>query len=506
MDSTTTAWDRWRASVRLLILQALLEDGCSLAELATVSREWQKVIEQHNFARIKVTPPRLADFSSMIRRNRSQVNYIWLCVELEHYSSLKAYSGNSRFISQRDLSLVAKAIRTLFTELSKWEPSSELLLDISIHSPSDSDYLLKYLTFGPDIPSNECLGLGDVDYTDKSGHDWNNWSAAGKADKAIKKALSTIYLHDSSPDDEVFEREVEWWDRLPQVPAVTGLLLRQQTRRRWLSSTLQEMFAHFPRLQEVFYEPWRLPYRGSQVHADQDYDFLIDSLTRQSVRKLTIFENYNQHYSRLTPGYNHTRVSDKALNRTAAWASRELEHFSASFLIDAGLFFASCRPSWTWTNLTSLSLTSPLLAPKAAQADIVKMLNSAAAVACRMPELKTMELWNGRKTLATLFKYQSRHATITWRSTWDFALLPLVIPAWEGVARKYGAGELVVRKEMLNVRADIKSHGDAIHYLELSHPVVRPISLQQIRTENKVHSIWEEMRKVKDRQDELGSN
>lgn len=76
MDSTTTCWDCWPRPVRLLILQALLADGCSLAELATVSREWQKVVEQHNFTRIKVTPPRLTNFSSIIRRNRSLVNYI----------------------------------------------------------------------------------------------------------------------------------------------------------------------------------------------------------------------------------------------------------------------------------------------------------------------------------------------------------------------------------------------------------------------------------------------
>jgi hypothetical protein len=90
----------------------------------------------------------------MIRRNRSQVKYIWFCVELEHYSSLEAFTRDSQFISPRDLSLVAKTIQTLLTKLSEWEPSGELLLDISIHSPSDSDYLLKYLTFGPDLASN----------------------------------------------------------------------------------------------------------------------------------------------------------------------------------------------------------------------------------------------------------------------------------------------------------------------------------------------------------------
>lgn len=275
MESTTptTRWSCLPQQVRLLILQTLLEDGCSLAEFATVSPEWQKVIEKHNFARITLTPSRLAGFSSIIRRNRSLVNYIWLCIELEHYSSNEAFTVDSGFISERDLSSVATSIRTLFSTLSRWEPSGKLVLDISIHSPSDSN-TLKYLTFGPDIPSNECLSLGNLDQVDEAGRNWNLWHAVGKADKPIYKTLSSIYLDnsaidDNSPDDPVLEREFEWWGRLPQVPAVTGVLLRQQTRRRWISTTLEEMFYLFPRLQEVFYEPWRLPDRGSQVDADK---------------------------------------------------------------------------------------------------------------------------------------------------------------------------------------------------------------------------------------------
>jgi hypothetical protein len=60
-DST---WDGLPGEIRLLILEALMQDGCS--RLATVSREWQTELERHNFARIRLTPSRLVDFSSMI--------------------------------------------------------------------------------------------------------------------------------------------------------------------------------------------------------------------------------------------------------------------------------------------------------------------------------------------------------------------------------------------------------------------------------------------------------
>lgn len=378
--SPSTSWHSLPQEIRTLILEAVLEDGCSVSKFATVSREWQKVIEQQNFARIKLIPSCLTDFSSMVHRNRALVRYIWLCVELEHYSSLEAYTGETRLLSWRDLNLVATTIKALFSALSTWEPNGELLLDISIHSPSDSKYLLKYLTFEPDMPSNSCSDLGNIDLADKAGHDWNAWSAMGTASKPIYKTLNLISLHDpssyiddapdedslsdtddfssdtddswpdtsnyppytsnyppyishflsdtstsssddtddsssgdtddsssgstddsssvntddslsgdaddsssdindssseidtSSSDEDTSEEdtlESQWWQQIPSVPAITGLLLRQQTRRQWSPRTLQTMFAHLPRLQEVFYEPWRQVYQSGQVATDK---------------------------------------------------------------------------------------------------------------------------------------------------------------------------------------------------------------------------------------------
>lgn len=305
----------------------------------------------------------------MVHRNRALVSKIWLCVELEHYSSLEAYTSKTRLLSWRDLNLVATTIQGLFSALSTWEPNGELLLDISIHSPSDSKYLLKYLTFEPDMPSNSCPSLGNIDLADKAGHDWNAWSAMGSASKPIYKTLNLISLHDpssyiddapddsedslsdtddfssgtddslsdtsnlppyissssiyslllsistsspvdmddsssdtnntppeidtssddtddsssdtnnapseidnSSSDEEMSEEdtlESQWWQQVPSVPAVTGLLLRQQTRRQWSPRTLQTMLARLPRLQELFYEPWRPLYHNGRVATDK---------------------------------------------------------------------------------------------------------------------------------------------------------------------------------------------------------------------------------------------
>lgn len=61
----------------------------------------------------------------------------------------------------------------------------------------------------------------------------------------------------------------------------------------------------------------------------------------------------------------------------------------------------------------------------------------------------------------------------------------IYIQAWEAVIHhQYSGWKLDTIHERLS-EADVKSHGDAIRYLRLSSQVVRPVSLQQIRREQK---------------------
>lgn len=117
------------------------------------------------------------------------------------------------------------------------------------------------------------------------------------------------------------------------------------------------------------------------------------------------------------------------------------------------------------------------------------MLQAAVAVAMKIPRLETMEIWNGRKGFAGLFKYQAfrdiHEAKIIWRGTWKLTIEPSVGLAWEAVIHQYKGWRLGLAQERLD-KAAIKSRGDAIHYLGLSSQVIRPISLQQIRMEQKI--------------------
>lgn len=225
---------------------------------------------------------------------------------------------------------------------------------------------------------------------------------------------------------------------------------------------------------------------------------MFESIQRlnTNLKSLVVFENFNQQYPVSMQGLLDedglpecppTRDPAPAASRTIALASLKLGHLAASFLVDARHFFET-EPSWEWPNLTSLVLTSKILTPDDDPTEIGSMLQAAAAAATKMPKLETMEIWNGRKGIAALFKYHAsrdeRKATITWRSTWNLAMEPSVIEAWEAVIDQFEGWTLNVVEEWLDKSA-IKSHGDAIHHLMLSGQVIRPVSLQQIQMEQK---------------------
>lgn len=130
-----------------------MQDGCKLSHLTTVSREWQTDLERHNFARIKLTPSRIIDFSPMVHRNRALVRYIWFCLEHEDYDCTTCAPCHPTLtddeldealtISDRDHCPITSSFQNLFLILSTWEPKGDLILDISIFSPSDSGTLVQ---------------------------------------------------------------------------------------------------------------------------------------------------------------------------------------------------------------------------------------------------------------------------------------------------------------------------------------------------------------------------
>ncbi|AEO67431.1 uncharacterized protein THITE_2050923 [Thermothielavioides terrestris NRRL 8126] len=478
----------------------------------------------------------------MVFRNRALVRYIWFCIELDAYdcSECEPQSRDPETwgFSDEDNVRIVNGFEALFSTLGTWEPrpSGEMLqLDISIHSPSDSEHWFKYLTFEPDLPPEECAlpSAEQQSVLIRSEHDdlRHGWRAGRQVSlppwKVFQKVFAEIMIGGPFKDEE---QEMEWWRQLPLVPAVTSVLLRQQTRRRWNPQALAQLFSRFPRLQEIHYEPWREWDATQDILTDRLFPELFRSLasSQQPLERLVIFENFSPDYaaavneeSWVPPDWapphwiplirparfefcSPSRIASPDVSHAVCSASLRLEQLSASFIVEASHFFdcANKHTSWAWANLTSVALTTQLLVPGASLTRIEEMLREAAATALRMLKLENMEIWNGQKEFAMLFRYQHRRphplpgtrrsAVITWKGTWTRAQLsrlrPPVTDAWEAVARQQNSNGVTTVEEVLSESdaAEIKSHGDAIRYLDLSSSVIRPISLRQIQMEQMI--------------------
>jgi hypothetical protein len=211
------------------------------------------------------------------------------------------------------------------------------------------------------------------------------------------------------------------------------------------------------------------------------------------VKRVSIFKDFNSQLALalnvVTPHLGQdielSSAVDLQLAKAFAARSHHLEHLSISYMIDAQQFFTSCqRLPCSWNLLQSLTLTSSTLALTAPHQHVHTLLQNASSIALKMPQLKTMVLWNSEPGQACAVIYQ-RHtanamATLTWRSTWDLELSDDVVESWKKVAPS--PCYLRLEKEALR-NVDIRSHGDAMHYLLLPDEVVDSASLCQIRQE-----------------------
>jgi len=171
--------------------------------------------------------------------------------------------------------------------------------------------------------------------------------------------------------------------------------------------------------------------------------------------------------------------------------SLHLESVAASFVVEALTFFTNLETDWRWDNLRLLSLTSRFLRPGGDIDKTHQLLLHAARAAERMPNLQTMELWNGEERLAGLFQYHTEEgaATLLWRGTWNLDFPAEVVRAWEMLFPENVPLCLRIKPPELLEAGTIGSHGDAIVALDLKIPVARPVSVQQIQWE------WARLRK-----------
>ncbi|PTD12127.1 hypothetical protein FCULG_00004911 [Fusarium culmorum] len=458
---------------------------------ASVSTEWRRVLEKSNFRHLRLHQGCLEFLDQLSEEQTAQIDHIWLNIELTTYTCRVCRKWESLTQNYKNDRVIEGAVVRLFSILAKWKHDEKrhLTLELNTYSPSDSEHWFKDCFFGAPAEDKFEAVARSRDFHDLRHGWWRGRILEHPPDKAIGRPFV--------PSESLnFEKRGE----LPLVKAVTKFVLRRQCRRQLKPTALLQLWSALPRLEEIRYEPWQLCEGPSQLPWKSFYGGMISQLPK-SVKKVTIFEDFNENYLDLfqlgrgrDPHHNPDWVRQPSFHAGAAFATRSregLECLSVAFLVDACHFFDFCdlNSHWRWDTLKSLTLTSRVMC-KDEPGETNNLLRIAAQVAQRMPKLETITLWNGSRGEACSFTYRRHpediYASITWRGTWDLTLGMSTLKAWEvtwGSSIPKACGRVNITVEQYLLTDEILSHGDAIRCLGL-HYVVDDISLQQIIAEN----------------------
>jgi hypothetical protein len=223
-----------------------LRDGDGLAPYAAVSSEWQAFVEKKTFHSITLTSLRLQDPGCVAIVNRGRkldlVRHIHFSIRVQGYSCPDCEEPEADEECRENANIISGALQQLFAFLSTWEPRGSLTLDINVQSPSDSSHHFKYIDMGDEEQNASLMHNRPND----PHHGWvNGRQVSLPPDGTLYRLFADI------------EFPVEFWQGLPFVTAVTSLVLRRQTRRRWEPSSVEQLFVHLTGLHEFHYEPWR---------------------------------------------------------------------------------------------------------------------------------------------------------------------------------------------------------------------------------------------------------
>lgn len=193
----------------------------------------------------------------MTHRNQALVRSLWLCIELERYDCTQCDSDERAWhTSHRDNDIILGALQSLFQTLSTWTPGGSLTLDISVYSPSDAEHAFKYLTYESDAPGHLVQHEVDQRVARSDEHDAKHRWQMSNAGLPIPpySTLERVFA-EIWPDTD--EEDDDCWQLAPDVPAVTRLVMRLQTRRHWRPHTVTRMLSRLSGLHEFHYETWR---------------------------------------------------------------------------------------------------------------------------------------------------------------------------------------------------------------------------------------------------------
>ncbi|KAF5628020.1 hypothetical protein F52700_8314 [Fusarium sp. NRRL 52700] len=497
LKARRSTWAFLPQEVRRMILEEISRQrrwSCA----STVCKEWHAIVASKNLNRLELNRASAGGLTTIILQ-RDLIRRIYLNIDLPAYTCLQCQRVS---VPSDPVKLIREALRTLYKALKAWKPTCHVTLELNAYSLSDRQHCFKNHLYGFENEND-----GDLLEKQKAWDDPNHgWVKGKQVDLPTIRVIGQLFgivIPDGSA-------------RLPKVPAVKGVVIRRQMRRKVDPPALTKLLKQFPNLESINYEPWRTLFPSTNLNGSSfpsHDERLQDWLQKwpEHVRSVTIFEDFNEqiieavwNHTNPNPGSTSLRVKTRRptkyeLGEAFAIKSRNLEHLSVSFMIDARDFFTSCKMSSNWHRLRSLILTTPLMT-KGSQHRISKLLVNAGQVAQKMEHLRTLAIWHcsHNEASAVIFHRNEKcgskvygPATLTWRGTRDFDFSEEVVETWQklvctcnphqGHVGQCDSHQLLCRIE--RVEGEIISHGDAIHHLRLPDGVIDPTSLWQIRQE-----------------------
>lgn len=552
---STFQWTKLPAEIRLMILEELQNQGELRAPYAQVSHEWRVFVERSTFRRLVLSSGDLDAFAALIARRRTNVHlqvpirHIWLRLILPEYNCPDCQRPENSSEAATSDKMFTEAMWKLLQALAPLSPGRGLTLEFSAHSPSDSAHFFKsWYQLRPDYPhfatpdehfthvnrAKEYLPTDDNAHGYGEGNRRARWIRGIRAGARHQRDHAQRLVRPLKFDSAEFAS-------LPKAPCVTDLLIRRQYFRDIETSSLSYLLGSLPSLQGLRRENWRrfgveerrkdaacysrpLGLVSRKASREGPLPFLLTTRLPMSLTHLQLFQDFDaQLYGRAdvrAPPIS--RI--KKLLPSLARSTPNLQTLAVSFLTDAidvfGLrhsYLLERRDGTIWDEATRqrmidsgtyyfsdmqfVVLTSQEhLRPDQNRSKINAFLRAAAAVALKMPKLKTMELWNCGRGQACVFRYEAadysgtepEHSSrLTWRSTWesrDLVIEPAVCEAWEGVARARGYPSVLFERRPLAVGVgehEYTSHHDLLRLgaLKLARYVLHETSRAQASAE-----------------------
>ena len=347
-------------------------------------------------------------------------------------------------------------------------------------------------------------------------------------------------------------RQTKGRRRLPQVDVITNFLIRREYYRNFDPWSLCRIIQSLPLLETINLErsfflnageeqDWNkvlvqalmrpMPH-SPPSHGGNNSGLSSSSSSSSprpktalpgSLKRLTLFSEVRETFYKQS-AMPMAEQTHQDLPGSLAMLSRNLQELSVSFLVDAEDFFRSVYwPSDAgdaeseyrdqeeelqrhllddeprWEHLTSLALTSkrfitqevslqPSLPSSVWTSRINELLLAAAVTAKMMPKLEVMEIWNGDKMQAGIFRYvsgaprQIDPAKIVWQGTEPHPVLSdRVLEAWNEVAVQHNPRNgLSPSVRMISIEPSrIEGTACVLEHLRLTKLVMHEVSAWQ---------------------------